>query len=230
MAFCDYDDLKAQLVQQAEERGHPTEDEWAFELWWLLFNQDKVPEDVAHRLLVACGYQPFPRFPLSRSAGPEQSRSGLALVVRLEYVPHRFHAARRVRRPDSRTRLSYRSVPMFPTLARHDLEQEDLDDVTVLRFMAQRLEEEEHVRALFQEVVALVDAGHPNLVLNFRRVEYVASVAFGKLVMLHRKVRAAKGRLALCHLSPATDEALEVMHLKEIVPCYDSEPEAVRSF
>jgi anti-sigma B factor antagonist len=119
---------------------------------------------------------------------------------------------------------------MFPTLARHDLEREDLDDVTVVRLTAQRLEEEEHVRALFQEVVALVDAGHPNLVLNFRRVEYLASVAIGKLVMLHRKVRAAKGRLALCHLSPGTDEALEVMHLKEIVPSYGSEQEALWSF
>jgi anti-anti-sigma factor len=119
---------------------------------------------------------------------------------------------------------------MFPTLAGHDLEREDLDDVTVVRFMAQRLEEEEQVRAMFQEVAALVDAGHPNLVLNFRRVEYLASLAFGKLVMLHCKVRAAKGRLALCHLSPAIDEALEVMHLKEIVASYDSEQEALRSF
>jgi anti-anti-sigma regulatory factor len=48
--------------------------------------------------------------------------------------------------------------------------------------------------------------------------------------MLNRKVRAANGRVVLCHLSPATDEALEIMHLKDIVPSYDNEPEAVRSF
>ena len=119
---------------------------------------------------------------------------------------------------------------MIPTLARQDLEREDVDGVTVVRLTARRLEEEGHVRALFQEVVALVGAGHPNLVLNFRRVEYLASVVIGKLVMLHRKVRAAEGRLALCHLSPAIEEALEVMHLKEIVPSYGSEQEALRSF
>jgi hypothetical protein len=38
--------------------------------------------------------------------------------------------------------------------------------------------------------------------------------------MLYRRATAAEGRLAVCHLSPAAEEALEVMHLKEIVPCY----------
>ena len=71
MAVCDYDELQAQLVKQAEERGHPTEDEWAFELWWLLSGADKVPADEAGRLYVACGYQPQGAFPLARltSAG-----------------------------------------------------------------------------------------------------------------------------------------------------------------
>jgi hypothetical protein len=68
MAFYDYDELQAKLVKQAEERGHPTDGEWAFELWWLVFNQARVPGDVARRLLVACGYEPFPRFPLIRLA------------------------------------------------------------------------------------------------------------------------------------------------------------------
>jgi hypothetical protein len=68
MAFYDYDELQAKLVKQAEERGHPTEGEWAFELWWLVFNQARVPGDVARRLLVACGYKPSAGFPLIRLA------------------------------------------------------------------------------------------------------------------------------------------------------------------
>jgi hypothetical protein len=68
MAFFDYDELQVKLAKQAMERGHPTADEWAFELWWLLSSQDKVPEDVAKRLLVACGYKPSVGFPLARLA------------------------------------------------------------------------------------------------------------------------------------------------------------------
>lgn len=111
-----------------------------------------------------------------------------------------------------------------------DLEREDLGDVTVVRFAAPRLEDEGHIRALFQAVAAIVDEGRHNLVLNFRQVDYLASVAVGKLIALQRKVRAANGRLALCHLSPASDEVLEVMHLKGIIPTYDGEEEAVLSF
>jgi hypothetical protein len=55
-------------------------------------------------------------------------------------------------------------------------------------------------------------------------------VAIGNLVMVYRKATAARGRLAVCHLSAAAEEALEVMHLKEIVPSYDSEEEALQSF
>jgi hypothetical protein len=68
MAFFDYDELQARLVKQAAERGHPTSDEWAFELWWLLSRHDRVPRDVAERLLVACGYKPSAGFPLARLA------------------------------------------------------------------------------------------------------------------------------------------------------------------
>jgi anti-anti-sigma factor len=119
---------------------------------------------------------------------------------------------------------------MFATLCRNELEREDLGDVTVVRFKASRLDDEQHIRLLFQEVAGLVDAGRPNLVLNLGSAGFLVSTALGKLLMLHGKARAAHGRLALCHVSGAAGEALEVMHLKGIIPTYESEYEAVQSF
>jgi anti-anti-sigma factor len=116
------------------------------------------------------------------------------------------------------------------TLSRNELHREDLGDVTVVRFTAHRLDDEEHLRLLFRQVAGLVDAGRPNLVLNFRDVGFLASTAIGKLMMLHGKARAAHGRLALCHVSRVTDGALELMHLKDIIQTYDSEQEALQSF
>jgi hypothetical protein len=63
LALYDYDELRTRLVKGTEERGHPTDGEWAFELWWLLSNQDKVPADVVRRLWVARGYQPGASLP-----------------------------------------------------------------------------------------------------------------------------------------------------------------------
>jgi anti-sigma B factor antagonist len=115
-------------------------------------------------------------------------------------------------------------------MSSQELETEDVGDVAVVRITAPRLENEDHIRAVFQEVAGLVDAGRPNLLLNLGRVEFLASVAVGKLLTLHRKVQSAGGRLALCQLSSATDEVLEIMHLKQVIPVYDDEQEALRSF
>jgi anti-sigma B factor antagonist len=111
-----------------------------------------------------------------------------------------------------------------------DLEVEDLGNVAVVRLKMNRLEDEQHIRSVFGQIASLVETGRPNLVLNFNRVQFLASVALGKLVALHRKVQAANGRLVLCHLSPATAETLEVMHLQDIVKTCDSEQEALQSF
>ena len=118
---------------------------------------------------------------------------------------------------------------MFATLCRNELEREDLGDVTVVRFKASRLDDEQHIRLLFQEVAGLVDAGRPNLVLNLGSAGFLVSTAIGKLLMLHGKARAAHGRLALCQVSRTTEEALEVMRLKDLVQTYCSEDEAVQS-
>ena len=115
-------------------------------------------------------------------------------------------------------------------MSSRDVETEELADVTVVRITAPRLEDEDHIRAVFQEVSGLVSSSRPNLLLNLGRVEYLASVAVGKLLALHRKVQSAGGRLALCQLSSATDEVLEIMHLKQVIPVYDDEQEALRSF
>jgi anti-sigma B factor antagonist len=119
---------------------------------------------------------------------------------------------------------------MSTDFTRRELEIEDVGDVTVVRFKTPRLEDDQHIGALFRQIAGLVDAGRRRLVLNFSEVEFLASVAIGKLVMLYRKVQGAQGRLALCYLSPATDEALEVMHLKDLVPTYATEEEALQSF
>jgi anti-anti-sigma factor len=88
------------------------------------------------------------------------------------------------------------------------------------------------VRAVFHPIPSLVvDVGRRNLVLNLATVEYLASLALGKLVMLNRKAQAAHGRLALCRLSPAVAQSLDSSaSLTELFRVYGDEQEAVRSF
>jgi anti-anti-sigma factor len=111
------------------------------------------------------------------------------------------------------------------------LEREDVGDVTVLRVCVPMLQGDEPTDDLFRQITALVEDGSRcRLVLNLSVVEYLASRALGKLVLLSRKVRELKGRVALCQPTQTVDRLLEATHLAEIIPVYRDEREAVRSF
>ena len=72
--------------------------------------------------------------------------------------------------------------------------------------------------------------GRNRLVLNLAVVEYLPSMALGKLVMLNRKVQVGAGCLALCHLTPTVTEVLEVTRLSSLFNIYPTEQEALQSF
>ncbi len=108
------------------------------------------------------------------------------------------------------------------------LEREDVGGVTVLRVQAPLLRDDETSEALFREVLALLDEpGDRKLVLNLAPVEFLASVAVGKLGLLHRK---ARGRLVLCQVRPTLDRTLEAARLADVLAIFSDEGEAVRSF
>jgi anti-anti-sigma factor len=113
----------------------------------------------------------------------------------------------------------------------HWLEREDFGDVTVVRLKTPRTLDDDVIRTVFDPIYSLVaSVGRRRLVLNLSAVGYLPSMALGKLVMLNRKIQAEQGRLALCHLSPVTEEILEGTRLKSLFSCYGTEDEAVQSF
>jgi anti-anti-sigma factor len=112
----------------------------------------------------------------------------------------------------------------------HWLEREDFGDITVVRLKTPKILDDDLVRAVFDPIYSLVsNMGRNNLVLNLGAVEYLPSMALGKLVMLNRKVQADNGRLALCQLSSTGLEILESTHLNELFNIYATEQEALSS-
>ncbi len=110
-------------------------------------------------------------------------------------------------------------------------EREDVGEVTVLRAKLPLLRSDETTAVFFREAVAVVeDGGRRSLLMNLAGVASISSMAIGKLVMLMRQVRKAGGRLALCKLTPTMLEILQMCFAAEIIPIYDDEQEALRSF
>jgi anti-anti-sigma factor len=113
----------------------------------------------------------------------------------------------------------------------HWLEREDFGPLTVVRFKMRQLRNDDHTRDVFDQVYSLVDDfGRALLVLNCDHVEYLASLALGKLVMLNRKVLIADGRLVLCSLTKRLRSILEKMRLTDLFHIYATEDEAAASF
>ncbi len=112
----------------------------------------------------------------------------------------------------------------------HWLEREDVGDVTLVRLKLARLTDDD-AHSLFKQIYSLVDdMRRRNLVLDLRAVEYLPSMALGKLVMLNRKAQAAGGRLVLCELRPEVDEIMQVTRLSDLFAICQTEEEALESF
>ncbi len=120
---------------------------------------------------------------------------------------------------------------MPATHGTHWMEREDFGDVTVVRFKVPKLLDDDTIRALFDPIGSLVqDVKRTRLVLNLQTVQFLPSLAIGKLVLLNRRIQAAGGRLALCCLGQGVAQILETTSLLDLFNVYDDEPEAVGSF
>jgi anti-anti-sigma factor len=68
---------------------------------------------------------------------------------------------------------------------------------------------------------AVEHSGAANVVLDFRRVTYLSSIAFRPLLSLHRKLKGTNGRLVLCGMSASV---ADVFHVTRLVTTTGSGP------
>jgi anti-anti-sigma factor len=61
-----------------------------------------------------------------------------------------------------------------------------------------------------ERVEALVAGNEPRLLVDFAGVEFVSSAGLRVVLALVKKVKAARGALALCGVQPAVREVLEI--------------------
>ena len=111
------------------------------------------------------------------------------------------------------------------------LEVEEVGAVTVVRLLARRILTEEAVEAVGAELAGLLRGpGCAKVVLHFGEVESMTTLMVGRLILLHRQVEAAGGRLVLCGAEPFLEELFALLRLPQVVPVYRSEQEALDSF
>jgi anti-anti-sigma factor len=88
------------------------------------------------------------------------------------------------------------------------------DGVLVLTIKDTHLHGDQLAEELRNELMGAVSkAGAKKLIVDFRNVEYLSSVAFRPLLSLRRKVEEAGGQMALCSLSPLVADVFRMLRL-----------------
>jgi anti-sigma B factor antagonist len=110
------------------------------------------------------------------------------------------------------------------------LEVQEIGDVTVVNFTMTKILDEQVIQSIGDQLYSLVDElGKTKVVLNFSKVEYLSSAALGKLITLHKKLVAAKGKLALCNIDLKIAEVFDITGLRRVFKIFNDEQEALQS-
>lgn len=119
---------------------------------------------------------------------------------------------------------------MGPQRGKRQLDVQEVGDVSVVSFTLSKILDEQIIQAIGDQLYQLVDEmGRRKVVLNFNKVEYLSSAALGKLITLHKKLQAAKGKLALCNIDPKIFEVFEITGLKKVFKIFNDEQDALQA-
>lgn len=104
-------------------------------------------------------------------------------------------------------------------------------EIAIVQFKDRKILDEVRIQEVGNELLDLVEVqGCKDLVLNFKDVDYLSSMALGKLITLRRKIKEINGRLKLCNITPETFQVFVVSRLDTFFDIHHDEQTALRSF
>ena len=107
----------------------------------------------------------------------------------------------------------------------------EVGDVTVVRFVDQKILDEAKIQQLGQELFELVETdGCGKIRLNFTSVEFISSAALGKLITLDKKVNSQGGALKLSNIRPEIYEVFAITKLNKLFDIKEDEVDALAAF
>ena len=106
-----------------------------------------------------------------------------------------------------------------------------VEGVTVVDVLNPRLAGETNVELFGEELAQVAETAESrNVVVNLRSVEFLASAALGKLIALHRRVKAYDGLMRICCVRPEVLDLFTITRLDRLFEIADDETQAVAVF
>lgn len=105
---------------------------------------------------------------------------------------------------------------------------EMIGDIAVATLRDRKVIDEGDIQELSAELIALIEVeGHRKLIVDFQAVEYYSDAALGKLILLDKKMKAAKGKLRFCSICPTVYTAFEITRLNRVFDIRENRDQAL---
>lgn len=109
----------------------------------------------------------------------------------------------------------------------HHQDLHRIDGALIARFSEHHIDTA-NCEAVFDELIKVVEAEQPELlIVNFRRVSYLHSIAIGYVLELKKLVEGYGGELRLCSLEPQIIETLAITRVDRLLKIHDTEKAAL---
>jgi len=80
------------------------------------------------------------------------------------------------------------------------------------------------------DLLALVDQGATNILLDMKRVVYLDSFGVGVIMEIHRRVRSLGGALKLSGLQARVAKMVSITNLDLVLEIFEDDGQAIESF
>ena len=98
------------------------------------------------------------------------------------------------------------------------LPHETKDGILTIYIPDERLVEPSHLTRLFEDMEALLGKStEDRLIVDFSKVQFMASSALGKIVQFHKKAAGYKANLKLCGIVPEIYEVFKITKLHKVL-------------
>ncbi len=111
------------------------------------------------------------------------------------------------------------------------LDVREVGEVAIVRIRNLRITEDIDIQEFGSEILSLAENDkRKKLLLNFSMVEFLSSAAIGKLITLHRSLKAQGGVLKLSNIRPNIYEVFTIFKLNRLFDIKEDEADALAAF
>lgn len=115
------------------------------------------------------------------------------------------------------------------TTKRH-FELREVESVVIAMPTDKRIIEDAGIQAAGAELFQLVESGRTKIIISFSDTEFISAAFLGKLITLHYKTLAHRGKLVLCEIRREIYEIFAITRLNKLICITDTLEQALAEF